>query len=201
MRGRFIVLEGGEGSGKSTHAARLAARAREAGADVVTTFEPGATERGAALRALLLDDAAPIDPRAELLLMAADRAQHVAQVVRPALAAGKVVVCDRFAPSTLAYQGVGRGLGVEEVRTVSDFATAGLVPDVVIVLDVDDVVATQRRPVAADRMERAGAEFHARVRGAYRELAAAEGWVVLDGSGAVDVVADAVWEVVEKLLV
>jgi dTMP kinase len=201
VRGRFIVLEGGEGSGKSTQAARLAARLRETSADVVTTFEPGATARGAALRALLLDDAAPMDPRAELLLMAADRAQHVHEVVRPALDAGKVVVSDRFAPSTLVYQGVGRGLGVDAVRAVSDFATGGLVPDLVVVLDVDDAVAAQRRPVAGDRMERAGAEFHARVRAAYRELADAEGWVVVDGSDAIDSVAAAVWEVVAKLLV
>ena len=198
--GHFVVLEGGEGIGKSTQVARLAARLSERGVDVVTTFEPGATERGAALRQLLLHDGAPLDPRAELLLMAADRAAHVREVVRPALAAGKVVVCDRFAPSTLTYQGVGRGLGVEAVEAVSAFATDGLQPDLVIVLDVDDAVAARRRPVAEDRMERAGAEFHARVRAAYRELAARYGWVVVDGAGAVDAVADAVWAVVEPVV-
>jgi dTMP kinase len=200
VRGLFIVLEGGEGSGKSTQVARLAQRLAECGADVVTTFEPGATPRGAALRALLLDDAAPLDARAELLLMAADRAQHVSEVVRPALAAGRVVVSDRFTPSTLAYQGVGRGLGVEAVGVVSAFAAGGLGPDLVIVLDVDADVAARRRPIAADRMERAGDEFHDRVRAAYRELAAAHGWTVVDGGGEVDDVAAAVWSVVEPLV-
>lgn len=200
MAGRFIVLEGGEGSGKSTQVARLATAVQAAGLEVVTTFEPGATARGAALRALLLDDAAPLDARAELLLMAADRAQHVTEVVRPALAAGQVVISDRFTPSTLAYQGVGRDLGVEAVGVVSAFASGGLEPDLVIVLDVDADVAARRRPVARDRMERAGAEFHARVRGAYRELAAEFGWVVVDGNGDVEAVAAAVWSVVEPLV-
>ncbi len=197
MPGRFVVLEGGEGSGKSTQVERLAARLREAGVDVVTTFEPGATARGAALRGLLLDDAAPLDPRAELLLMIADRAQHVAEVVRPALAAGNVVVSDRFTPSTLAYQGVGRGLGVAAVAALSEFATGGLEPDLVVVLDVADEVAARRRPVAGDRMEHAGAEFHSRVRAAYRDLAPANGWVLVDGNGDIDTVAATVWSVVE----
>ena len=195
-----MVLEGGEGSGKSTQVARLASALRDTGFGVVTTFEPGATPRGAALRALLLDDAAPLDARAELLLVAADRAQHVNEVVRPALAAGHVVVCDRFTPSTLAYQGVGRGLGVEAVAAVSAFATDGLEPDLVIVLDVDADIAARRRPVAGDRMERAGDEFHNRVRAAYRELAAEHGWTVVDGRGDVDTVAAAVWSVVEPVV-
>jgi dTMP kinase len=200
VAGCFIVLEGGEGSGKSTQVVRLASALQGAGLDVVTTFEPGATPRGAALRALLLDDAAPLDARAELLLMAADRAQHVSEVVRPALAAGRVVVSDRFTPSTLAYQGVGRDLGVEAVGAVSAFATGGLEPDLVIVLDVDAEVAARRRPVAGDRMERAGDEFHDRVRAAYRELAAEQGWTVVDGTGDVDAVAAAVWSVVEAFV-
>ncbi len=196
MTGRFIVLEGGEGSGKSTQVRCLAERLGACGADVLVTFEPGATARGVSLRRLLLDDDSPIDGRAELLLMVADRAQHVAEVVRPALAADRVVLCDRFAPSTLAYQGVGRDLGVDEVSAVSTFAAGGLEPDLVVVLDVTDEVAAQRRPVASDRLERAGAAFHTRVRAAYRDLARAFGWVVVDGAGTVDDVADAVWVVV-----
>jgi dTMP kinase len=200
VAGCFIVLEGGEGSGKSTQLARLAERVRAEGRQVVQTFEPGATPRGAALRRLLLDDDQPLDARAELLLMAADRAQHVAEVVAPARAAGAVVVCDRFAPSTLVYQGVARGLGAAEVAVISDYAAAGTQPDLVIVLDVDEATASQRRPTPADRLEREGSAFHATVRQAYRDLAAEYGWVVIDGSGSPDAVADAVWTVVAPLL-
>ena len=194
--GRFIVLEGGEGCGKSTQIAYLAARLRARGDEVVETFEPGATARGARLRSMLLDDDSSIDPRAELLLMAADRAQHVSEVVRPALARGAVVVSDRFVPSSLAYQGVGRGLGVNEVLAVSAFAQDGVVPDLVIVLDVSSDVAAQRRPEARDRMERSGVEFHETVRAAYRDLAERFGWVVVDGSVAAEAVAALVWAVV-----
>jgi dTMP kinase len=200
VRGRFIVVEGGEGSGKSTQVERLAQRLRDQGVDVLTTFEPGATARGASLRRLLLDDGSPLDARAELLLMAADRAQHVSEVVRPALAAGTTVVCDRYTPSTLAYQGVGRGLGVDAVAAVNAFATGDLVPDIVVVLDVRDDVAAQRRPVAGDRMERAGAEFHERVRAAYRDLASAHGWHLLDANGPIDAVGEAVWQAVESVV-
>jgi dTMP kinase len=199
-RGAFIVLEGGEGSGKSTQARLLADRLRGAGVDVVDTFEPGATARGATLRRALLDDDTPLDAHAELLLMEADRAQHVAEVVAPALARGATVVCDRFSPSTLAYQGVGRGLGVEVVDAVDALAAHDAQPDVVIVLDVTDSVARTRRPEARDRLERAGDEFHSVVRAAYRDLAAARGWVVVDGSAEPPVVAEAVWSAVAPLL-
>ena len=192
----FIVLEGGEGCGKSTQIGALVEHLRNAGHDVVATFEPGATARGAALRRFLLADESPLAERAELLVMAADRAQHVAEVVRPALARGAVVVSDRYAPSSLVYQGVGRGLGVEAVAAISDFAAGGLVPDVVVVLDVDDATAAARRPVAEDRMEKAGAEFHQRVRQAYRDLAATFGWTVVDARGAVDDVTAAVLDAV-----
>ena len=130
---RFVVLEGGEVTGKSTQAARLATRLRAAGHDVVETFEPGATPLGKRLRELLLEGDAPIDPVAEALLMASDRAEHVAEVVRPALARGAWVVSDRFVPSSLAYQGVGRGLGVAEIEQLNELATAGIVPDLVCV--------------------------------------------------------------------
>jgi dTMP kinase len=194
--GTFIVLEGGEGSGKSTQSAILARRLRGEGRDVVETFEPGGTARGALLRSVLLDDETPLDPRSELLLLAADRAQHVSELIAPAVSRGAVVVCDRFSPSTLVYQGVARGLGVDTVEEIDRFAAAGAQPDVVVVLDVSEAVAHERLPEASDRFERAGAEFHAAVRAAYRDLAAKRGWVVVAGEGAPDAVAALVWEAV-----
>jgi dTMP kinase len=181
--GVFIVLEGGEGSGKSTQCRLLAESLRALGHEVVTTFEPGATDRGRQWRATLLDDHRFLDPRAELLLMNADRAQHVSEVVRPALERGAVVVCDRHSPSSIVYQGVARGLGAELVDQVCRVATAGLVPDRVVILDVDEATAAARRPTAADRIEAAGLEFHRAVRAAYRDLAPNHGWVVVDGTG------------------
>jgi len=178
----FVVLEGGEGSGKSTQAARLASWLKAQGRDVVSTFEPGDTKLGAQIRDLLLHGDAQLDARAELLLMLADRAQHVTEVIRPALTRGAVVISDRYTPSTLAYQGKARGLGVAAVEQMDAVATGGLVPDVVIVLDVPDDLAEARVVTVRDRLERAGDEFHARVRAAYRELAADRGWRVVDGS-------------------
>ena len=194
-RGRFIVVEGGEGSGKSTQVALLARRLREAGREVVETFEPGATALGARLRDLLLHDGGAVDARAELLLLAADRAVHVAEVVRPALERGADVVSDRFAPSTLAYQGRARGLGVDVVASISRFAAGDLEPDLVVVLDVAHDQARARRPDPTDRFERAPDAFHRAVREAYRELAGSFGWVVVDGSaGAPGEVAERVWQ-------
>ena len=181
--GRFVVVEGGEGVGKSTQVERLAGALRARGREVVVTFEPGDTKTGAELRAVLLHAPTALDAHAELLLMLADRAQHVAEVVRPALARGAYVVCDRYEPSTLAYQGAARGLGVDEVEWLSGWAAAGVRPDVVIVLDLADEIAEARVSPDRDRFERAGAEFHARVRAAYRELAPARGWTVVDASG------------------
>src|SRR5581483_11443873 len=168
-RGIFVVLEGGDGSGKSTQAARLVGRLREAGREVVATREPGATEVGASIRGLVLGGGG-IDPRTEALLIAADRAEHVAEVIRPALARGAVVVSDRYIPSSLAYQGVARGLGVDEIARLSDWATGGLQPDVVVLLDVPPDVAVRRRAGPEDRMEREPAEFRAMVNKAYRDL-------------------------------
>jgi len=199
-RGVFIVLEGGEGSGKTTQAQMLAERLAASGVDVVRTFEPGATGRGAGWRAAVLDDHRPLDDRAELLLIAADRAQHVAEVIRPAIERGAVVVCDRHSPSSITYQGVGRGLGVEGVVAVCDLATGDVRPDAVIVLDVSDAASRVRRPDVPDRIEREGDEFHARVRAAYRELAPRFGWTVVDGEGTIELVAERVAAVVAPLL-
>ncbi len=182
---RLVVFEGGEGSGKSTQAALLAARL-----GAVLTHEPGGTAIGARIRAVVLDPTvgAALDVRAEALLMAADRAQHVAEVIRPALSAGCDVVCDRFTGSTLAYQGYGRGLPVDELSWLSAWATGGLEPDVVILLDVPSEVAVRRMKREPDRMEAAGDEFHRRVVEGYRALAAADPgrWRVVDGSGSVE---------------
>jgi dTMP kinase len=200
LTGRFVVLEGGDASGKSTQVRRLVARLEGAGRDVVETFEPGGTDAGRHIRALVLDrDDSAIDARTEALLMAADRAQHVAEVVRPALARGAWVVSDRHVPSTLAYQGAGRALDVVELEQLSGWATAGLTPDLVIVLDVPDDVAAARRS-AGDRMEREAESFHAQVRAAYRALAEERGWVLVDGSGDADTVERRVWAAVSEHL-
>jgi dTMP kinase len=186
MTGRLIVFEGGEGSGKSTQAALLAERLH-----AVLTRQPGGTSLGAAIRALLLDPAGPpIDARAEALLMAADRAQHVADVIRPALESGRDVVCDRYAHSSIAYQGFGRGLDPAEITQISGWASNDLWPDVVVLLDVDEAVAVARLGRDLDRFERAGREFHERVREGFRRLAASDPrrWIVVDGSQAIEVV-------------
>jgi len=196
--GMFIVLEGGDGCGKSTQAERLAGRLRSDGREVVTTREPGATPAGSAIRAVVLGDA-PLDARTEALLIAADRAEHAARVVRPALDRGAVVVSDRYIPSSLAYQGVARGLGVDEVERLSAWATGDLRPDLVVVLDVAPDVAASRRAGPGDRMEREDHHFRHAVRQAYLDLAPRYGWVVLDGSLPVDEVTDAVWKAVRAL--
>jgi dTMP kinase len=191
MAGRFIAFEGGEGCGKSTQAARLAARL-----GAVLTREPGGTPIGAGLRAVLLDPATVgLDPRAEALLMAADRAQHVAEIVRPALDAGRDVVTDRYAYSSLAYQGYGRGLDLAGVRSLSAWATGDLWPDLVVLLDVPAEVAAERLGRSLDRFEAEGGGFHQRVVDGFRALAEADPsrWVVIDGSTTEDVVGDAVW--------
>jgi dTMP kinase len=174
--GLFIALEGVEGSGKTTQARRLVEWLTAERIPHLAVREPGGTATGEVVRGLLLDGQ-DVAPRAELLLMLAARAALVEEVVRPALAAGKVVVTDRFELSTLAYQGYGRGLPLPEVRTLNAFATGGLAPDVTFLLDVPLKVGTARREHArrgADRIERAGAEFHARVAEGYRRLAQEE---------------------------
>lgn len=204
-RGRFVVLEGGDGSGKSTQAARLAEWLRSRGLTVVETFEPGSGPTGAILRDVLLHGPEPVAPATEALLMAADRAQHVATEIRPALERGDWVVCDRYVPSSLVYQGVVRELGVDLVEQLSAVATAGLEPDVVVLLDVSDAIADERRAGAhrageTDRLEREGSAFHASVRVAYRDLAPARDWVVIDADGDVDRVAERVRDVIAPLL-
>jgi dTMP kinase len=200
MTGRFVVLEGGEGVGKSTQVRALVDRLQQLGHRATETREPGGTELGSTVRAALLHTESDVDPHAELLLLMADRAQHVAEVVRPRVGRGEIVVSDRFTPSSLAYQGVARGFGVEAVERMSAFATGGLEPDVVVVLDLDDAVAEARVARDRDRLEREGDSFHATVRKAYRSLAAERGWTVVDASGSADEVAARVWAAVRPLL-
>jgi dTMP kinase len=196
VTGRFIALEGGEGSGKSTQA-KLLADALGA----LATFEPGDTALGVGIRAVLLDPAtASLDDRAEALLMAADRAQHVAEVIRPALARGRHVVCDRYFGSSVAYQGYGRGLSTDWIATLSAWATDGLMPDLTVLLDVPADVAAARASGKPDRFESAGDAFHQRVLDGYRALAADPSWVIVDGAGPVDEVAVAVRAVVRDRL-
>lgn len=195
-RGLFIAFEGGEATGKSTQARLLAEQL-----DAVLTREPGGTTLGEAIRQWLLDPAqTAMADRAEALLFAAARAQHVAEVIRPALAAGRHVVTDRFAGSSLAYQAFGRGLPFDEVRALSQFAIDGLWPDLTLWLVVPEEVAASRLG-ELDRMEVVGEEFHRRVADGFARLAAVEpGWVRIDATGDVDTVARRVREVVDEHL-
>jgi dTMP kinase len=183
-RGLFITLEGGEGSGKSTLAGALASWLEERGYEVCLTREPGGTELGRlAVQQLLEGDRSPA-PLAELLLFAADRAQHVHEVIAPALAAGKIVVCDRFADSTLAYQGFGRGLDIGLIRRLNDEATGGLKPDLTLLLDLSPEAGLTREGAQLDVTGREPVEFHQRVREGFLALARQEPkrFVVIDAT-------------------
>ena len=201
-RGRFITFEGGEGCGKSTQVVRLAAALEARGLKVLLTREPGGTRLSELIRTLLKDEAEdpPVD-RAELLLFLAARAQLVRNVIAPALEAGTWVVSDRFSDSTVAYQGYGRGLPVDFVRQANDFACEGLRPDLTFLLDLDPATAERRMRgreaatnTSADRIERAGSGFHARLRKGFLELAAADAprFSVVDASKSPDEVAGVV---------
>ncbi len=194
MTGRLIAFEGGEGSGKSTQARILAERL-----GALHTFEPGDTPLGITVREVLLDRAnLEITPRAEALLMAADRAQHVEEVIRPALAAGRTVVTDRYTPSSIAYQGYGRQLDPGEIANLSAWATRELWPDLIVLLEVPLSVSRERTGGARDRVEAAGADFHRRVHDGFLQQAITdpERFVVVDGTQDRDAVAAQVWEVV-----
>ncbi|SEP27969.1 dTMP kinase [Trujillonella endophytica] len=204
-RGLFLAFEGGEGAGKSTQVRLLTEELAGRGRAVRATFEPGDTPAGTVVRQLLLDRAdLALSPRAEALLYAADRAQHVDAVLRPALAAGEVVVTDRYVDSSLAYQGAGRAIPREEVAALSRWATGGLVPDLTVLLDLPPVtgLARARGRAAADRMEAESLEFHERVRATFRELAAAEPhrYLVLDATLPADDLAAAIRARVAALL-
>ena len=201
--GLLITFEGGDGAGKSTQARRLRSRLARAGHAVRLLAEPGGTVLGQRLRRLLKFSRQEITPQAELLLFLASRAQLTQEVILPALAQGAVVICDRYADSTAAYQGYGRGLDLEEVHRLNAGATQGLRPDLTVLLDVPPEEALQRRaPATHDRMERGAAEFHDRVRQGYRDLARNEPsrWLVVDARLPRAEVARRVWERVAPLL-
>ncbi|MET0975039.1 MAG: dTMP kinase [Leifsonia sp.] len=204
-RGLFITLEGGDGSGKSTQAQLLTDWLTGLGRTVLGTREPGGTEVGVEIREIVLHHRGDISPRAEALLYAADRAHHVETTVRPALARGEIVVQDRYLDSSVAYQGAGRVLGGDEVRSLSLWAAEGLLPDLTILLDVDETVARGRLDAAQkrfDRLEAEAGEFHARVRAAFLELAAAEPtrFLVVDATAPIDEIAAAIRERVTPLV-
>jgi dTMP kinase len=196
VTGHFIAFEGGEGSGKSTQARRLAERL---GPPTLLTFEPGDSPLGAEVRRLVLDSPdLDITGRAEALLMAADRAQHVAEVIEPALDAGRTVICDRFAGSSIAYQGHGRQLPAAEVEQLSRWATQGRWPDLVVLLEVSPDAAEPRLRRSRDRLESAGEAFHHRVHDGFllQAMEDPDRWAIIDGTGSEDEVADAIWTVV-----
>jgi dTMP kinase len=190
--GRLIALEGIDGCGKSTQARLLADRL-----GALLTFEPGATPLGGSLRTLLLDPSLPpVTERAEALLMAADRAQHVAEVLDPALGVGRWVVTDRFSASTFAYQGYGRGMDLGELERLVTWATGGRRPDLQILVDVPVAIAASRRAgERRDRFESLGEAFHQRVADGFRQMAdgAPDQWVVVDGCPPAEEVADRIW--------
>ena len=209
MRGKFITFEGPEGGGKSTHVRELAEQLRAEGKTVLVTREPGGTRLAELIRGLVREEVEdPPVTRCEVLLFIAARAQVVSEVIRPALARGEWVICDRFADSTFAYQGYGRGIDVGLLKNFNDFATEGLVPDLTILLDVPPETSKARlaerqaaTATSADRIEQAGDMFHRRLRDGFLELAKAEPdrFVLIDSSGPREEVSDRVWTAVRNL--
>ena len=201
--GPFIVFEGCEGSGKSTQVERLAKRLAESSRDLIITYEPGGTAIGEELRrALIRHRDIPMAPSTELFLFGAARAQLTREVILPALQRGAVVVCDRYAASSLAYQGYGRGMTLDTVRAVNSAATLGLAPDIVFLLDVPPALALTRKKREPDRFEREDSGFHERVRKGYLALAAQEPerWIVLNGLQPIDDTASTIWTHVSQLI-
>ncbi|MDR2975052.1 MAG: dTMP kinase [Propionibacteriaceae bacterium] len=199
--GLFIAFEGGDGSGKSTQANRLAAALEAKGHQVRMTFEPGDTGLGRTLRQIVLHSTSPVAPRTEALLYAADKAQHVAEVVLPALEAGQIVVCDRYVDSVIAYQGAGRTLDLGEIRRLAWWAVSGLTPDLTVLMDVPVAEAFAGKE-DLDRIEAAGAEFHARVRRHFLDLAAErpERYLIVNGRGQKDEVSAQILGRVQELI-
>ncbi len=219
-RGLFITLEGGEGSGKSTQAQALKALVEGAGRRVTVTREPAGCPLGQRVRELLREPSLELDPRSELFLFVAVRAQHVAEVIRPALEHDDVVICDRFGDSSVAYQGHGRGLSIDDVREANRMATRGLVPDLTVLLDVPVEMGLGRQELALspstssgqasgkggenvpDRIGQEGAEFHERVRQGYLAMASEEPqrFLVVDGTLTAEEITRTIWRRLEPLL-
>jgi len=206
----FITFEGPEGSGKSTQARRLVARLREGGQRVILTREPGGTRAGGAIRAIW-DDPVRRDllPLTDLLLICADRAQHVAELIRPALKRGEIVISDRYADSTRAYQGAGSGLAPATVETLLQIATGGLVPDLTLLLNLPPAEGLARRHASEragrsklDRLDQRSLKYHQRVYAAYQYLAAQEPerWVSFDARQPIETLEEAIWQTVQVRL-
>ncbi|MFV0463336.1 MAG: dTMP kinase [Nostocoides sp.] len=197
QRGIFIAFEGGDGAGKSTQARLLAQTYADAGRTVLLTRQPGGTELGQSIRELVLHGD-HVTPRAEALLYAADKAQHVEQVIRPALARGEVVITDRFTDSSVAYQGAGRQLGAREIAQVQSWAVGGLTPDLTLVIDVTAAEGRRRRGEVHDRLEAEPDAFHEAVREHFNALASAapQRYAVIDGGQPVGRIAAAVLDAV-----
>jgi len=208
LSGKFITFEGIDGSGKSTQLRLLAASLRSLGLDVITTREPGGTELGRQLRAAFLETHEKVAPMAELLAFAADRAQHVELMIKPALAANKIVISDRYADATFAYQGAGRGFPVDKVDQVIALATGGLKPDLTLFFDIPVAMAMTRMSgndeteAKANRMDAETAEFYTRVRESYLTIAKAEPerFVVVDASRSIEEIHRVVSDIVEQLV-
>jgi dTMP kinase len=185
QQGRFVVLEGPEGAGKTTQLKILAKYLDQLAVEHIVTRDPGGTALGKYIRRILLDADTAVDPLAELLLYEADRAQHVQEVIRPALNQGKLVLCDRYTGSTYAYQGYGRGIDLNLIKQLNLIATGGLEPELVILFDIASEEGLNRlHPSGHDRMEQEAIEFHHKVRSGYLEMAKArpEIWKIIDAS-------------------
>ena len=201
MIGLFIAFEGGDGAGKSTQVDLLADRLREGGREPILTRQPGGTRLGQALRDLVLHGD-HMSPRAEALIFAADKAQHVEELIKPALLAGEIVITDRYTDSSVAYQGAGRDLGAQEVHDLQMWAVHDLVPDLTIIVDIDAEEGRRRRGEVHDRLESEADAFHEAVREHFHALAAAapERYLVVDGTADPDAAAAVIWERIEPML-
>lgn len=200
-KGFFVTLEGPEGGGKSTQQKMLAEALLLKGYEVVVTCEPGGDPVAQDIRKILLHTESPLAERAELLLYLAARAQHIQQVIIPALETGKVIICDRFSDSTTAYQGYARGLDIEQVKAINDFATKGIKPDLTLLLDVPTEIGLARQ-LEKDRMGAQSVKFHERVRQGFLEIAASEPErvVVIDATKDMEVVHQEIMQIVEARL-
>lgn len=202
LPGLFIVFEGGDGAGKTTQIEKLAQYLKTKNKEVVVTREPGGTVMGKSIRDWLLEQTeVEVDPKSEALLFAADRAHHMYTVIRPALAASKIVIGDRHIDSSVAYQGVARNLGIENIKNISLWAVDGILPDLIVVLDID-VEVGQSRLNRKDRLDRESKEFHEKVNKAYLTLAAQnpEKYLVINAQLPIEEIANQIQSRVEKLI-